>query len=89
MKIIQRERRTGGRLGACYAGAWKRLCDGGGAGGDWLGEENIRTAQPKLGKMVCIIHPEHEKSIRVAEKCGFKEVLRTTYKEEPTILFSR
>ena|SRR5882757_6230333 len=53
------------------------------------GEANIRTAQPELGRMVCIIHPEHEQSIRVAEKCGFKGVLRTTYKGEPTILFSR
>jgi hypothetical protein len=31
----------------------------------------------------------HARSIRVAEKCGFKEVQRTTYKGEPTILFSR
>jgi RimJ/RimL family protein N-acetyltransferase len=53
------------------------------------GDGNIRTAQPALGRMVCIIHPEHARSIRVAEKCGFKEVLRTTYKEDPTILFAR
>ncbi len=53
------------------------------------GDTNIVTAQPALGKAVCIIHPNHARSIRVAEKCGFKEVLRTTYKDEPTILFAR
>jgi RimJ/RimL family protein N-acetyltransferase len=52
------------------------------------GETNTHSAQPALGKMVCIIHPEHPRSIRVAEKCGFKEVLRTTYKGKPTILFA-
>lgn len=53
------------------------------------GEANTKSAQPELGKMVCIIHPEHAKSIRVAQKCGFKEVLRATYKGEPTVLFAR
>jgi RimJ/RimL family protein N-acetyltransferase len=53
------------------------------------GYANIRTEQSALGRMVCIIHPEHTRSIRVAEKCGFKEALRTTYKGEPTILFAR
>ena len=53
------------------------------------GDANLATAQPALGKTVCIIHPEHVRSIRVAEKCGFKEVLRTNYKEEPTVLFAR
>ena len=52
-------------------------------------DANIKTNQHELGRLVCIIHPEHGKSIRVAEKTGFKEVLRTTYKEEPTILFAR
>jgi RimJ/RimL family protein N-acetyltransferase len=53
------------------------------------GDANIRSAQPALGRTVCIIHPEHAQSIRVATKCGFKEVQRTTYKGEPTILFAR
>jgi len=53
------------------------------------GEANLTSAQPTLGRMVCIIHPDHSRSIRVAQKCGFKEVLRTSYKEEPTILFTR
>jgi RimJ/RimL family protein N-acetyltransferase len=53
------------------------------------GDAHIRTAPSALGRTVCIIHPEHTRSIRVAEKCGFKEVQRTTYKGEPTILFAR
>ena len=53
------------------------------------GDANIRSSGSGLGRTVCIIHPEHARSIRVAEKCGFKEIQRTTYKGEPTILFSR
>lgn len=53
------------------------------------GEANVRSRRPEIGKMVCLIHPEHARSIRVAEKCGFKEVARTEYKGEPTILFAR
>jgi len=53
------------------------------------GDENIKRAESALGRTACIIHPEHARSIRVAEKCGFKEVLRTTYKGEPTILFAQ
>lgn len=41
----------------------------------------------RLACMTCIIHPENVRSIRVAEKCGFKELLRTTYLGEPTIVF--
>lgn len=40
-------------------------------------------------QMVCIIHPDNVRSIRVAEKCGFREVLRTTYKDQPTILYAQ
>jgi RimJ/RimL family protein N-acetyltransferase len=40
-------------------------------------------------KTVCIIHPTNLASIRVAEKCGYTEVLRTTHMNEPTILFAR
>jgi len=53
------------------------------------GDKNIKRSNSVLGRTVCIIHPEHAKSIRVAEKCGFKEVLRTSYKGEPTILFAQ
>ena len=46
------------------------------------GEQQFRGQET-----VCIIAPENGKSIRVAEKCGFRELARTTYKGEPTILF--
>lgn len=41
----------------------------------------IRTA--------CLIHPENVASVRVAEKCGYREFQRTTYKGHETILFAR
>ncbi len=37
----------------------------------------------------CIISPENAASIRVAEKCGFREFARTTYKGSPTVIFKR
>ena len=37
----------------------------------------------------CIIAPEHAASIRVAEKCGYRESERATYKGGPTIVFRR
>ncbi|HYW45800.1 MAG TPA: GNAT family N-acetyltransferase [Bryobacteraceae bacterium] len=48
------------------------------------GEERFGLAQT-----ACIIHPENLPSIRVAEKCGFREFQRTVYKNQPTILFFR
>lgn len=40
-------------------------------------------------KLVCIISPENAPSLRVADKFGFRERLRTTYHGEPTIQFER
>jgi RimJ/RimL family protein N-acetyltransferase len=37
----------------------------------------------------CIIHPENVRSMRVAEKCGFKKSGHATYKGEPTVVFIR
>jgi RimJ/RimL family protein N-acetyltransferase len=37
----------------------------------------------------CIIHPENLASIHVAEKCNYRQSLRTTYKSHPTIMFVR
>ena len=39
--------------------------------------------------MTCIIDTGHPVSIRVAEKHGFRERVRTTYHGEPTIVFDR
>lgn len=40
-------------------------------------------------RTVCLIHPDNALSIRVAQKCGYREFERTTYKGQPTILFER
>ena len=37
----------------------------------------------------CIVSPENTASIRVAEKCGYREFARTAYKGSPTIVFRR
>jgi RimJ/RimL family protein N-acetyltransferase len=41
------------------------------------------------GTSACIIAPENGPSLRVAEKCGFREWARTTYKGHPTIVLRR
>jgi RimJ/RimL family protein N-acetyltransferase len=38
-------------------------------------------------RTICLIHPENVPSLRVAEKCGFREWFRGTYHNEPCILF--
>ena len=40
-------------------------------------------------RMVCLIHPENQPSLRVAAKFGFREYARTTYKGEPGVLLER
>jgi len=37
----------------------------------------------------CIVAPEHAASIRIAQKCGYREHARTTYNGEATIMFRR
>jgi RimJ/RimL family protein N-acetyltransferase len=65
------------------------------AHGRGLATEAVRAANAwgvahfESGRTVCLISPENLASIRVAEKCGYKEFKRTTYKGQPTILFER
>ena len=40
-------------------------------------------------RTVCMISPDNAASLRVAEKCGFREFARTRYKGEETLLFER
>jgi RimJ/RimL family protein N-acetyltransferase len=40
-------------------------------------------------RTVCIIAPDNAASLRVAAKCGFREVVHATYAGQPTILFER
>jgi RimJ/RimL family protein N-acetyltransferase len=37
----------------------------------------------------CIVSPENDASIRVAEKTGYREVAQTLYKDHPVIVFHR
>ena len=40
-------------------------------------------------RTVCLIQPGNLGSLRVAEKCGYREFHRTTYKDHPVVLFER
>jgi len=40
-------------------------------------------------RTACLIHPENAASIRLAEKCGYRETLSTTYKSKPAVVFFR
>jgi RimJ/RimL family protein N-acetyltransferase len=40
-------------------------------------------------RTVCMIHPENPRSIRVAEKCGYREERVADYKGNPVIVFAR
>ncbi len=40
-------------------------------------------------RTVCLITPENRASLRVAEKCGYAEYARTTFKGQPTLLLER
>ncbi len=47
-------------------------------------------AKPFAGSdTVSLIHPDNRSSLRVADKCGFVESVRTTYKGEPTVVLRR
>jgi RimJ/RimL family protein N-acetyltransferase len=46
-------------------------------------------AQFQAARTACIIAPENRASIRVAVKCGYRELQRTTYKGHPTMMFVR
>jgi RimJ/RimL family protein N-acetyltransferase len=37
----------------------------------------------------CLIDPENRASIRVAEKCGYRELQRAVYKDKPSLIFVR
>jgi RimJ/RimL family protein N-acetyltransferase len=40
-------------------------------------------------RTVCMISPDNAPSIKAAEKAGYREFARTTYKGSPTVLFER
>lgn len=43
----------------------------------------------KAEKTTCIIAPGHAASIRIAQKMGYNETMRTTYMEQPTLVMER
>ena len=45
--------------------------------------------QPKQLPLTAIVHADNAASIRLAERLGFRESARTTYKGAPTIVFRR
>jgi RimJ/RimL family protein N-acetyltransferase len=47
---------------------------------------DARFSDPRT---ICLIHPDNAASLRVAQKCGFREWQRATYRNEPTIVFER
>jgi RimJ/RimL family protein N-acetyltransferase len=65
------------------------------AHGKGFGTEAVRASLDwALGhfepiKTGCIIAPENVASIRIAEKCGYREIARTTFKGSPTIIYHR
>jgi RimJ/RimL family protein N-acetyltransferase len=60
------------------------------AQGKGYATEALRAALDWAGRRTaCLIHPENLASIRVAEKCGYRELRRTSYKGQPAILFQR
>lgn len=43
----------------------------------------------RRGRTMCIIHPENQPSLRIAEKFGYREYARTIYKGEPIVMLER
>jgi RimJ/RimL family protein N-acetyltransferase len=46
-------------------------------------------AELKPERVVCIISPDNEPSIRLARRCGFTLLHRASYRGEPTLVFER
>jgi RimJ/RimL family protein N-acetyltransferase len=46
-------------------------------------------ARFESSRTVCLIHPENLASIRVAQKCGYREFKRQLFNDRPVVLFER
>lgn len=46
-------------------------------------------AKLRAARTVCLIDPDNRASIRVAEKCGYRELAHNTYKGDPIVVFER
>lgn len=40
-------------------------------------------------RLVCVIHPDNQPSLKVAAKCGFRQFARSSVKGAPAVLFER
>ena len=49
----------------------------------------LAWADARFGHTACIIDPENLASIRVAQKSGFRELAKTTFRDSPTIMYRR
>jgi RimJ/RimL family protein N-acetyltransferase len=49
----------------------------------------LAWADDRFPRTFCLIDPQNAPSLRVAAKCGFEEVERGAYQEQPTIFFER
>lgn len=49
----------------------------------------LKWADARFVRTGCIISPQNEPSLRVAEKVGYREFARSAYKGEPTIILER
>ena len=71
-------------MGARVVGAWQGLGHRSGPCHERLGDRELAVTPT-----VCIIDTANVASIRVATKCGYREVERFSYKGGPMILFRR
>jgi RimJ/RimL family protein N-acetyltransferase len=53
------------------------------------GDANLSSPGGGPPRYACIVAPGNAASIRVAQKCGFREVARTTYHGEATLVLER
>ena len=53
------------------------------------GDAHLRTASGTPIRFVCIIAPDNVASVRVAQKCGFRHTIQTTYKDHATNVYER
>lgn len=63
------------------------------AHGKGYATEAVRAAvgwgDARFARSLCVIRPDNRASLRVAEKCGYRELRRATYKDQESIVLAR